>query len=272
MSLADKYADAEVVFLPLGGVGEIGMNCALYGFGKAQARKWVMVDMGIAFPDASLPGVDALLPDLTFIENIRDDIAAILVTHAHEDHYGALLELASEVGAPVYGTDFLKHMLISKRKYDPHLPMPDFVNITPYEDIDFGFVKARYIPVAHSIPEANSILLQSEYGNFVHSGDWKLDPDPVIGGATKLSDFEDISKLGIKAVIADSTNAGREGISPSESDVFEGMRKAIANAKGRVLITQFSSNVARIMSIYRAAKACGGGQTDVDGPRPAARR
>ncbi len=253
-----KQDNAEIIFVALGGIGEIGMNCGLYGFGSKKKRKWLMVDLGISFPDASLPGVDTILPDVSFAKTIKDDILGLIITHGHEDHYGAVLDFAYELDIPVYGTSFLKGMLYAKAEAYQSDTMPQFIQIDSNEDVQLNSdIRFSLIPVSHSIPESNAIFLKSSYGNLVHTGDWKLDKNPVIGTPTSLEQFTDIGAQDILAVISDSTNAWREGVSPSEGEVVGGFEKIFSTSERRVIITQFSSNIARIKSIYLAAQAAG---------------
>ena len=247
----------DLVFTPLGGVGEIGMNLALYGFGDAAKRKWIMVDCGVTFPGANLPGVDLVLPDIRFVEQIGKDLLAIVITHAHEDHYGALLSLWKRMGVPVYCTAFTAGMLDAKAQYEgepPNLPLEiykagDVLEIGPFE------IEPVY--VTHSIPEPMSLAINTPLGRVIHSGDWKLDDKPTLGKNTDAAAFKRLGNDGVLALICDSTNAMRDGISPSEVDVSQSLADLISGAKGRVAITTFSSNVGRIRSIAQAAEKAG---------------
>ena len=247
----------DLVFVPLGGVGEIGMNLALYGFGNKTKRKWIMVDCGVTFPGPDLPGVDLVLPDIRFVEQIGKDLVAIIITHAHEDHYGALLSLWQRLGAPIYCTAFTAGMLDAKAQYEgepPNLPLKiysagDMLDLDPFE------VEPVY--VTHSIPEPMSLAIKSPLGRIIHTGDWKLDDDPTLGKNTDEKAFRRLGDDGVLALICDSTNAMRDGISPSEREVSDSLANLISNAKGRVAITTFSSNVGRIRSIAQAAEKAG---------------
>ncbi len=252
-----KSTGAELVFVPLGGVGEIGMNFALYGFGPADKREWLIVDVGVTFPDATLPGVDLVLPDTRFIEAQLPNLRGIVITHAHEDHYGALLDIWPKLKAPVWMTPFAAGLLEAKRQGEGGAPK---IPVTVYrggETFEVGPFKVEAIPVSHSIPEPMSLAITTPLGTVVHTGDWKIDPAPEIGPKTDEARFRAIGDAGVLALICDSTNAMREGESPSEQAVGVGLREVIEKAPGRVAITTFSSNVGRIRSIAEAARDCG---------------
>ena len=252
-----KSKGAELVFVPLGGVGEIGMNFALYGYGPADKREWLIVDVGVTFPDATLPGVDLVLPDTRFIEEQLPNLRGIVITHAHEDHYGALLDIWPKLKAPVWMTPFAAGLLEAKRQGESGAPK---IPVTVYrggDTFEVGPFKIEAIPVSHSIPEPMSLAITSPLGTIVHTGDWKLDPAPEIGPMTDEARFRAIGDAGVLALICDSTNAMREGESPSEQAVGEGLRGVIQKAAGRVAITTFSSNVGRVRSIAEAARDSG---------------
>ncbi|MBT9368294.1 ribonuclease J [Rhizobium sp. CSW-27] len=247
----------ELVFLPLGGVGEIGMNLALYGYGPAAKRQWIMVDCGVTFAGPDLPGVDLVLPDIGFLARERDRLKGIIITHAHEDHYGALNDLWPGLNVPVYASPFTAGMLEAKREYEgsrAEIPITIFkagdrINVGPFE--------IEAVGVNHSIPEPMSLVIRTPLGNVVHTGDWKIDAEPSLGPLTDENRFRAIGDEGVLALMCDSTNAMREGVSPSEQEVSEGLRQVIEQAEGRVAITTFSSNVGRIRSIAQAAEAAG---------------
>jgi ribonuclease J len=249
--------DSQLVFCPLGGVGEIGMNFALYGFGPAHSRTWMIVDCGVTFPDLTLPGVDLVLPDTRFIEEHLDKLAGIVITHAHEDHYGALLDLWPRLKAPVWMTPFAAGMLASKREGEAGAPKVP-VNIYKAGDrFSVGPFEMEAIAVTHSIPEPVSLAIRTPLGTLLHTGDWKIDPEPEIGPLTDEARFRAIGDEGVLAMMCDSTNALREGESPSEMAVSRGLREVIEAAKHRVVVTTFSSNVGRIRSIAEAARDAG---------------
>ena len=247
----------ELVFLPLGGVGEIGMNLALYGYGTPEKRQWIMVDCGVTFPGPDLPGVDLVLPDIRYLANQRNNVKGMIITHAHEDHYGAMNDLWPGLNVPVYASPFTAGMLEAKRNYEgtrAEIPVTIFkagdkINVGPFE--------IEAVGVNHSIPEPMSLVIRTPLGNVVHTGDWKIDHAPSLGPMTDEARFRKLGDEGVLALMCDSTNAMREGVSPSEEEVSEGLRQVIEGAEGRVAITTFSSNVGRIRSIAQAAEAAG---------------
>lgn len=252
-----SYSGPELVFVPLGGVGEIGMNFALYGFGPANKREWIVIDVGVTFPDASLPGVDLVLPDTRFIEEQLQNLRGIVITHAHEDHYGALHELWPRLKAPVWMTPFGAGLLEAKRQGESNAPKIPVTIYRAGDTFEIGPFKIEAIPVAHSIPEPMSLAITTPLGTVVHTGDWKLDPAPEIGPMTDEARFRALGDAGVLALICDSTNAMREGESPSEQEVGVGIRGVIEKAPGRVAVTTFSSNVGRVRSIAEAARDTG---------------
>ena len=251
-------AQDELVFLPLGGLGEIGMNAALYGFGPPERRKWILVDCGMGFGgEENLPGIDLVYPDLRFIEEERDDLLGIFITHAHEDHIGALVELWPRLQVPVYATRFAVGLLETRRLSEPGAPKVDLKEVVPRQRLQVGPFDVEYVPVAHSIPESNALAIRTPSGLVVHTGDWKLDPTPYLGSLTSEEDFRALGEEGVLALVCDSTNVVRDGVSPSESDVAHELAKLIREAPHRVAITTFASNVARMRSVADAAKECG---------------
>jgi len=252
-----KYSGPELVFVPLGGVGEIGMNFALYGFGPASAREWIVVDVGVTFPDATLPGVDLVLPDTRFIEQQVKNLRGIVITHAHEDHYGALHEIWPRLKAPVWMTPFAAGLLEAKRQGEYNAPKIPVTIYRAGDTFEIGPFKIEAVPVSHSIPEPVSLAITTPLGTVIHTGDWKLDPAPEIGPMTDEARFRALGDAGVLALICDSTNAMREGESPSEQAVGVGLRGVIEKAAGRVAVTTFSSNVGRIRSIAEAARDTG---------------
>jgi ribonuclease J len=247
----------ELVFLPLGGVGEIGMNLALYGFGPPSNRQWIMVDCGVTFAGPDLPGVDLVLPDINFIKKQKKNLKGIIITHAHEDHYGALNDLWPGLNVPVYASRFTAGMLEAKRDYEGSRAE---IPITPFKQgdrINVGPFEIEAIGVNHSIPEPMSLVIRTPLGNVIHTGDWKIDHNPSLGPLTDEARFRAVGDEGVLALLCDSTNAMRDGVSPSEEEVSAGLQKIIEAAEGRVAITTFSSNVGRIRSIALAAEAAG---------------
>jgi ribonuclease J len=248
----------ELVFLPLGGVGEIGMNCYLYGLGRPDARQWVMVDLGLTFPEGENdPGVDVILPDLRYIEAERGSLAGLVLTHAHEDHLGAVIELWPRLRVPVYATPFTAALLKAKEaEYGRRRELP--IRQVPLNSrFQVGPFGVELVEMAHSIPESNALILRTPLGTVLHTGDWKLDPTPTVGGGADVPRLAQIGAEGILALVCDSTNAMRDGRSPSERDVARSLAEIIAGAKRRVAVTIFASNVARIRAVWEAARACG---------------
>jgi len=248
----------ELVFVPLGGLGEIGMNAALYGFGPEHDRKWILVDCGMGFGgEENLPGIDLVYPDLSFIEEERKNLLGIFITHAHEDHIGALVEMWPRLRAPVYATRFAIGLLETRRLSEPGAPKIDLHEIVPGNRLQMGPFDIEFVPVAHSIPESNAMAIRTALGLVVHTGDWKIDNTPYLGSLTSEEKFRALGDEGILALICDSTNVVRDGISPSEAEVAQSLAALIKDAPYRVAITTFASNVARIRSVADAARICG---------------
>lgn len=252
-----KADNAELVFVPLGGVGEIGMNFALYGYGPANSREWIVIDVGVTFPDTAHPGVDLILPDTRFIEDKLANLRGIVITHAHEDHYGALHDIWPKLKAPVWMTPFGAGLLEAKRQGEANAPKIPVTIYRAGEKFTVGPFEIEAIPVAHSIPEPMSLAITTPVGTVIHTGDWKIDPAPSIGPKTDEARFRAYGDKGVLALVCDSTNALREGDSPSEQEVGESLKKLIEDAKGRVAISTFSSNVGRVVAIARAARDAG---------------
>jgi len=245
----------ELVFLPLGGVGEIGMNLALYGMGPAKSRQWLAVDFGVSFAGPDLPGVDLVLPDIRYLEDARTNLLAIVITHAHEDHFGALLDLWPRLRVPVYASPFTAGLLQAKRAAYPGAPEIPIEIVTAGDRVQIGPFDVEFIAVAHSIVEPMALAIRTTLGTVVHTGDWKLDPEPVVGWQTDGPRLAAIGDEGVLALVCDSTNALREGHSASEGDVARELVALVGEATGRVLFTSFASNIARLRSIAMAAKA-----------------
>jgi ribonuclease J len=249
--------DSELVFAPLGGLGEIGMNCALYGYGPASARQWLMVDLGVAFAGEDLPGVDLIMPDLGFIEKAKKNLVGVVITHAHEDHIGALAELWPDLGAPVYMTRFAAGLAEARRLGEPGAPKIPLRIVAPGEKVAIGPFVVEFIAVAHSIPESMALAIRTPAGLVVHTADWKIDPSPIIGPPTDEARLKALGDEGVLALVCDSTNVLREGESPSERDVAKTLAWLIGEARGRVVVTTFASNVARLRSAAEAGFAAG---------------
>ena len=250
-------APTELLFAPLGGVGEIGMNLALYGLGEGPRRTWMAVDLGVSFAGEELPGIDVIMPDISFLMEERRNLAGLVLTHAHEDHFGALLDLWPKLRCPVYATPFTAALFEAKRLGEP-LAADVPVKVLPLGSrFDVGPFNVEFVSVSHSIPESNALIIRTPLGNVLHTGDWKLDPTPIIGPPTDEAKLRALGDEGCLALIGDSTNAVRDGRSPSEMDVAKCLRELIANAKGRVAVTTFASNVARMRAVAEAAAAAG---------------
>ena len=249
----------ELVFVPLGGVGEIGMNMAAYGFGPAHKRKWIVVDCGVSFGGPDVPGIELIMANPEFLEENADDVLALILTHSHEDHYGAVLDLWPVFDKPVYATPFTAAMLAAKRAGDGIVENVDVTIMRPGKAFTVGPFTIEPINVAHSIPESNALLITTPIGRALHTGDWKLDPTPVMSAPTNV---ERLQKIGEDtslplALICDSTNAMKDGESPSEQEIGDNLAKLIADAPHRVAVTTFASNVGRVVSIIRAAHKAG---------------
>lgn len=243
----------ELLFLALGGSGEIGMNVNLYGCDG----KWLMVDCGITFGDASYPGIDVILPDLQFIEDRVDDLLGIVLTHGHEDHIGALPYLAADLGVPLYATPFtagLIHGKLAEEGIEDRIELNVVKEEGPF---DIGPFTITYTPLAHSIPEGNAVLIETPYGKVFHTGDWKLDEAPSLGGSATAEELTAIGDTGVLALVCDSTNVFNPEASGSEADVRKGLDEVVAGAKGRVLVTTFASNAARLQTLGEVARDTG---------------
>ena len=245
----------ELVYAPLGGVGEIGMNLSIYGLGDERRRSWLAVDIGVSFAsEEGQPGIDLILPDIRYLVEQRKNLAGIVLTHAHEDHYGALLHLWPQLKVPVYATPFTAAMIEAKRQGEYGAPEIPVTVVQLGSRFQVGPFDIELVSVSHSIPESNSLILRTPFGNVLHTGDWKLDPTPVLGPPTDEAKFRALGEEGCMVLVGDSTNAVRDGRSPSESDVGKTLAELIAGAPRRVAITTFASNVARIRAVADAAR------------------
>ena len=246
----------ELVFAPLGGAGEIGMNLAIYGLGDDRRREWIAVDFGVAFADDALPGIDLIMPDIRYLVEERRNLLGLVLTHAHEDHFGALLDLWPRLKVPVYATPFTAALIEAKRQGEAGAPdIP--VNVVPLGGrFTLGPFDIELVSMAHSIPESNGLIIRTPAGAVLHTGDWKIDPTPVIEPPTDAAKLRALGDEGCLALIGDSTNAFREGRSPSEADVAKCLAELIRSAPARVAVTTFASNVARLRAVAQAAAAC----------------
>lgn len=238
----------HIYFVPLGGAGEIGMNLNLYGY----RGKWIMVDLGITFGDESTPGIDVIMPDPVFIEDMKEDLLGVVLTHAHEDHIGAIPYLWERFGCPIYATPFTASMVKHKLR-DAHIkgvkineiPLKGRFKLDPFD--------LEYITLTHSIPEPNALMIRTDSGNIFHTGDWKIDPDPIVGETTDFETLKKIGEEGVLALVGDSTNSLYEGGSDSEADVEKTLLEIVKKEKNRVVVTCFASNVARLKALINVA-------------------
>ncbi len=249
-----KKATNELVLLPIGGAGEIGMNIYLYGYGPSTNRKWLMVDVGLTFPGPNEPGVELIFPDISFIREQRDNLVGIVLTHAHEDHLGALTQLWPFLRAPVYATPFTAALLAGKISSYGSPEQFDVTEMPLGSRFDVGPFNVEYVGMTHSIPESNALVIRTPEGAIFHSGDWKLDPEPVVGALVDEKRLMEVGEEGIDVLICDSTNVLKEGHSISEGEVARSLARIIKDAPKRVIVTAFSSNVARIKAVAMAAK------------------
>jgi ribonuclease J len=249
-------AQNELVFAALGGIGEIGMNLSIYGFGDERRRQWIIVDCGVSFAsEEHLPGVDLILPDIRYLIEERNNILALLLTHGHEDHMGALIDLWPRLKVPIYATPFTAALFEARRASEPGAPeIP--VEVVPLGGhLQIGAFAIDFINVAHSIPESNALAIRTPTGTVLHTGDWKIDSTPLIGGPTDVAKLTTLGDEGVLALVGDSTNAVRDGRSPSEADVAKTLGELIRSAPRRVAVTTFASHVGRLRAVADAARA-----------------
>ncbi len=252
-----KSKNDELVFLPLGGSNEIGMNFNLYGYGPPDDRKWIVVDLGVTFGDQTTPGVEVILPDPEFMEQNADRLLGIVLTHAHEDHIGAVAHLWPRFKAPIYATPFTAFILREKLREADLLDEAEITIVPLGGTIELGPFKLELITLTHSIPEPNGLAIRTPLGTILHTGDWKIDPDPLLGGPTDIDAIRKLGDEGVLAMVCDSTNVFVDGHAGSEADVRKALIPLIASFKGKVAVACFASNVARMDSVIRAAEANG---------------
>ena len=245
----------ELVFLPLGGSNEIGMNLNAYGYGPAHDRKWIVVDVGVTFGDNSTPGVDVIVPDPTFLEG--EDILGIVLTHAHEDHIGALGWLWPRIKAPLYATPFTAFLIREKLRDAGILDRVTLNEVPLGGTIDLDPFHVEMVTITHSIAEPNGLAIKTPLGTVLHTGDWKIDNDPVVGERTDVETIRRLGDEGVLAMVCDSTNVFQDGVAGSEGEVKVKLAELISGLKGRVAVGCFASNVARMDSVIRAAEAAG---------------
>lgn len=243
----------ELLFLALGGSGEIGMNANLYGC----RGKWILVDLGVTFADPFYPGIELVMPDLAFIEERREDLLGIVLTHGHEDHIGALPYLAADLGVPLYATPFTAGLIAGKLEEEGLLGQVELRTVELGGAIKLGEFAIRYVALAHSIAEGNALLIDTPFGRIFHTGDWKLDEEPLIGEPATEAQLRAIGDEGVLALVCDSTNVFNPEASGSEGGVRDGLLEVVSQAKGRVIVTTFASNVARLKTLGDVARATG---------------
>jgi len=245
----------ELVFLPLGGSGEIGMNFNAYGYGPPEDRKWIVVDCGVLFGrETREPGIDLIMPDIRFLAEQRENVLGIIATHAHEDHIGAIPHLWPMLKCPIYATHFTAFLIegkleeagLSGRVHPHHVSLGGKISLGPFE--------IELISITHSIPEPNALAIRTPLGTICHTGDWKIDPDPLVGKVTDVNALKRLGEEGVLATVCDSTNALVAGESGSEAKVREALTALIGTLKGRVAVTAFASNVARLETVAKAAR------------------
>ncbi len=251
-------SNERLIYLPLGGAGEIGMNAYVYGYGKPDQEKLILVDLGVAFPDMDTsPGVDLIFADITWLKERVDRLEAIFVTHAHEDHIGAVAHNYGALGVPVYARTFTAN--IARRKMEEQGQPVDAIRTASAwpEKVAAGPFTLSFLPVSHSIPESAGLVIDSPAGRIVHSGDFKLDPDPVVGEAFDPDLWAEVAKPGVKALVCDSTNVFSTHPGRSESEVGPEITKLVEDASGMVIATTFASNVARVKTLAEAGERAG---------------
>ena len=244
----------ELIFCPLGGSGEIGGNMNLYAYGKEYEKKWIIVDMGVSFADDSVPGIDLIMPDAGFIIDKKDDLLGIVLTHAHEDHIGAVAHIWPSLKCKIYATPFTAALILEKFK-EKKIEISTYLEVVPLNGkIKLGSFEIDFVTLTHSILEPNGLSIKTPLGTVLHTGDWKIDPNPLIGGQIDEQKLKSIGNIGVSAMICDSTNIFSPGRAGSESDVRDSLLRIMELKTNRILVTSFASNVARMESIFYCAK------------------
>jgi ribonuclease J len=247
----------ELLFCPLGGSGEIGMNMNLFAYGKEHNKKWIIVDMGVTFADDSIPGIDLIMPDPGFIIDKKDDLLGIVLTHAHEDHIGAVAHIWPDLKCKLFATPFTAALLTEKFK-EKKMDISPFLTIVPLNSkIKLGNFEIDFITLTHSILEPNGLSIKTPLGTILHTGDWKIDPNPLIGNKIDEEKLKKIGDSGVSAMICDSTNIFNPGRAGSESDVRDSLLRIMQLKTKRILVSSFASNVARMETIFYCAKKTG---------------
>ena len=247
----------ELLFCPLGGSGEIGMNMNLFAYGKPYNQKWIIVDVGVTFADDTVPGVDIIYPDPGFIIDKKDDLLGIVLTHAHEDHIGAIAHVWPKLKCKIYATPFTS-VLITEKFKEKKIDITGYLKIVELNStINLDPFKIEFVTLTHSILEPNGLKIQTPAGNILHTGDWKCDPDPLIGGNINSERLKEIGNEGVLAMICDSTNVFSAGRAGSELDVRKNLLKVFERLKKRIIVTSFASNVARMETVFYCAEKTG---------------
>jgi ribonuclease J len=247
----------ELLFCPLGGSGEIGMNMNLYAYGKEDDQKWIIVDLGVTFADDSIPGIDLIMPDPGFIIDKKNDLLGIVLTHAHEDHIGAVAHIWPELKCKLYATPFTAALITEKFK-EKKIDISSYLKIVPLNSkIKLGHFEIDFVTLTHSILEPNGLSIKTPLGTILHTGDWKIDPNPLIGNKIDQDKLKKIGDEGVSAMICDSTNIFSPGRAGSESDVRESLLRIMQLKTKRILVTSFASNVARMETVFYCAKKTG---------------
>ncbi len=245
-----KIYEKGLYFLSLGGIGEIGANCYLY----CCDGKWIMIDLGLSFADEQFPGVDLLVPKINFLEEIKNNLEAIIISHGHEDHAGAVAYLSDKIECPVYASSFPKLLIENRLKEFGKLDSINLIELDSTKNLLLENFNLRFIETTHSIPQPQAIVIETKYGNLLHTADWKIDSKPTLGKAFNKNSFIDLGNEGVLALIGDSTNADVPGFSSSEEDVKNELHQVFSRYINRIVVTCFSSNIARIINITNAAK------------------
>ena len=244
----------QLIFCPLGGSGEIGMNMNLFSYGKPDNQKWLIVDIGVTFADDTLPGIDLIYPDPGFIIDKKDDLLGIILTHAHEDHIGAIAHIWPQLKCNIYATPFTS-VLIKEKFKEKKIEIGNNLKIVDLNGtVKLGPFKIEFITLTHSILEPNGLSIETPVGTILHTGDWKCDPNPLIGNTINEKKLKQIGAQGVLAMICDSTNIFNPGRAGSELDVRQSLLKIMQNKNKRIIVTSFASNVARMETIFYCAK------------------
>ncbi len=247
-------SDEKLIFCPLGGSGEIGGNMNLYAYGKEDNQKWIIVDMGVSFADDSVPGIDLIMPDAGFIIDKKNDLLGIVLTHAHEDHIGAVAHIWPNLKCKIYATPFTAALILEKFK-EKKVDITSYLNVVPLNSkIKLDAFEIDFVTLTHSILEPNGLSIKTPLGTILHTGDWKIDPNPLIGSQIDEKKLKSIGENGVSAMICDSTNIFSPGRAGSESDVRDSLLKIMQVKTNRILVTSFASNVARMETIFYCAK------------------